>query len=82
MFWTLNCLHVPNADHAGFVGQKLTQLLLDRSNVKIITTDIVEPPKLSTDASRLKVVKANLGDDAAVKALFEGEKVGIVYALQ
>lgn len=68
---------------SGFVGQQLTQLLLDKCpGVKIITTDVVVPPKLVDDEKRLKVVKADLGDKAQVKALFEGENIGGVYALQ
>lgn len=69
----------------GFVGQKLTQLLLKLApkHVKLITTDVVEPPNHGeTDTNRLKVVKADLGKPEVVKSLFEGEKVGIVYALQ
>jgi hypothetical protein len=50
--------------------------------LRIITTDIVEPPKLIDDAKRLKVVKADLGDLSQVKKLFEGETIGGVYALQ
>jgi len=68
---------------SGFVGQQLTQLLLDKfSDVKIITTDVVLPPRLVEDEQRLKVVKADLGDKAQVQALFDGEEVGGVYALQ
>lgn len=68
--------------YSGFVGAQLTQLLLDLfPKLKIITTDIVEPPKLTSD-ERLKVVKADLGDVNQVKALFEGEKIGGIFALQ
>jgi hypothetical protein len=66
----------------GFVGAQLTQLLLDLfPKLRIITTDIVEPPKLTSD-KRLKVVKCDLGDVKQVEALFEGEKIGGVFALQ
>lgn len=68
--------------YLGFVGAQLTQLLLDLfPKLKIITTDIVEPPRLTSD-ERLKVVKADLGDVNQVKALFEGEKIGGIFALQ
>jgi nucleoside-diphosphate-sugar epimerase len=68
---------------SGFVGQKLTQLLLERfPDVKLITTDIVEPPKYISDESRLRVVKADLGDPAQLTTIFEGETVGGVFALQ
>lgn len=50
--------------------------------VKIIATDVVQPPAPTKDESRLKVVKADLGDVNEVKALFEGEKVGGIFALQ
>lgn len=70
------------ADCPGFVGAQLTQLLLDLfPKLKIITTDIVEPPKLTSDA-RLRVVKADLGNVSEVKQLFEGEKIGGIFALQ
>lgn len=60
----------------------MTQLLLDLfPELRIITTDIVEPPKL-TDDERLKVVKCDLGDIKQVEALFEGEKIGGIFALQ
>jgi hypothetical protein len=66
----------------GFVGAQLTQLLLDLfPKLRIITTDIVEPPKLTSD-ERLKVVKCDLGDVKQVEGLFEGEKIGGVFALQ
>jgi hypothetical protein len=66
----------------GFVGAQLTQLLLDLfPKLRITTTDIVEPPKLTSD-ERLKVVKCDLGDIKQVEALFEGEKIGGVFALQ
>jgi nucleoside-diphosphate-sugar epimerase len=66
----------------GFVGAQLTQLLLDLfPKLRIITTDIVEPPKLTSD-ERLKVVKCDLGDLKQVEGLFEGEKIGGVFALQ
>lgn len=65
----------------GFVGAQLTQLLLDLfPKVKIITTDIVEPPRLTSD-ERLKVVKADLGDIKQVQGLFEGQKIGGIFAL-
>ena len=66
----------------GFVGAQLTQLLLDLfPKLRIITTDIIEPPKLTRD-ERLKVVKCDLGDIKQVEGLFEGEKIGGVFALQ
>ncbi len=68
---------------SGFVGQKLTQLLLQYApNVKLLLTDVVQPPTFGQDESRVKAVKADLGDVSAVKALFEGENIGLVYALQ
>ena len=67
----------------GFVGQQLTQLLLKLfPDVRLITTDVVQPPKLIDDEKRLRVVKADLGDTEQVKGLFAGEDVGGVYALQ
>lgn len=64
----------------GFVGAQLAQLLLDLfPKVKLIATDIIEPVRLD---ERMKVVKADLGDVEQVKALFEGEKVGGIFALQ
>jgi nucleoside-diphosphate-sugar epimerase len=67
----------------GFVGQQLTSLLLELfPSLRIITTDIVEPPRSIDDEKRLKVVKADLGDLSQVKKLFEGETIGGVYALQ
>ena len=68
----------------GFVGQQLTQLLLKiQPNVRYITTDIVTPPNFGvTDSSKLKPVKADLGDVKQVKSLFEDEDIGGVFALQ
>lgn len=67
----------------GFVGQKLVELLLELDpKLKIIATDVVQPPAPIKDESRLRVVKADLGDPKEVKALFEGEKVGGIFALQ
>lgn len=64
------------------MGQQLTQLLLHLfPTTKLITTDIVAPPDYLHDPSRLRPVKADLGDVAQVKGLFEGEKVGGVFAL-
>jgi hypothetical protein len=66
----------------GFVGAQLTQLLLDLfPDLRIITTDIVEPPKLTSE-ERLKVVKCDLGDVKQVEGLFQGEKIGGIFALQ
>jgi len=66
----------------GFVGAQLTQLFLDLfPKLRIITTDIVEPPKLTND-ERLRTVKCDLGDIKQVEGLFEGEKIGGVFALQ
>lgn len=68
---------------AGYVGQELTKLLLKVfPDVKLITTDIQAPPAFVDDASRLKTVKADLGDPEQVKSLFEGETIGGVFALQ
>lgn len=66
------------------MGQKLVLLLLEQfPKLKIIATDIVEPPTHGiTDSGRLRVVKANLGKEEEVKGLFEGEQVGGVFALQ
>jgi nucleoside-diphosphate-sugar epimerase len=68
----------------GFVGQKLAQLLLTHApDVKLILTDVVQPPNFGiSDESKVKAVKADLGNMDAVKSLFQGEKVGIIYALQ
>lgn len=61
----------------------MTQLLLDQfPKLRIITTDIIEPPRLIDDEKRLKVVKCDLGDMKQVEALFEGEKIGGIFALQ
>lgn len=49
--------------------------------LRIITTDVVEPPRF-TDDPRLRVVKADLGKPEALKELFDGEKIGGVIALQ
>jgi nucleoside-diphosphate-sugar epimerase len=69
--------------HTGFVGVQLTQLLLkELPDVKLITTDIVQPPALIEDTKRLRCVKSDLGDKAQVEALFEGEEIGGVFALQ
>ncbi|WWD17528.1 hypothetical protein CI109_101969 [Kwoniella shandongensis] len=67
----------------GFVGQQLVKLLLSLfSDIKIIATDIVEPPNHGiTDKNRLRTVKADLGKIEEVKGLFEGEKVDGVFAL-
>ncbi|WVQ82275.1 hypothetical protein IAT38_004403 [Cryptococcus sp. DSM 104549] len=67
----------------GFVGQQLVQLLLKLfPSVKLITTDIVEPPNHGvTDSKRLTCIKADLGKIDEVKALFEGETIGGVFAL-
>lgn len=79
---TLSRLHQSKALITGFVGAQLTQLLLDLfPKLRIITTDIVEPPKLTSDG-RLRVVKCDLGDIKQVEGLFEGEKIGGVFALQ
>lgn len=68
----------------GFVGQKLAQLLLTHApNIKLLLTDVVQPPTFGiSDESKVKAVKADLGSMDAVKSLFQGEKVGIIYALQ
>lgn len=60
----------------------MTKLLLDLyPTLRIITTDIIEPPRLTSD-SRLRVVQADLGQPGAIEGLFEGEEVGGVIALQ
>lgn len=51
-------------------------------SLRIITTDIIEPPTFTSDKSRLRVVKADLGDASQLKSLFEGETIGGVFALQ
>jgi hypothetical protein len=52
-------------------------------DVKLLLTDVVQPPTFGiSDESKVKAVKVDLGDIAATKALFEGETVGLVYALQ
>jgi hypothetical protein len=66
----------------GFVGREITKLLLDLDpTLRIITTDVITPPQLTTD-SRLKVVQADLGDVAAIEGLFKNEEVGGIIALQ
>ena len=69
---------------AGFVGRQLTLLLLKLyPKVKLITTDVILPPDFGVkDTSKLKPVKADLGDVKQTESLFEGEKVGGVFALQ
>lgn len=74
--------HITEASliYSGFVGAQLAQLLLDLfPKVKLIATDIVEPTRLD---DRMKVIKADLGDVNQVKALFDGEKIGGIFALQ
>lgn len=67
----------------GFVGREVTKLMLDLfPKLRIITTDIVEPPRIIEDDKRLHVVKADLGDEAQIEALFKGEEVGGLIALQ
>ncbi|RSH80722.1 hypothetical protein EHS25_007058 [Saitozyma podzolica] len=57
----------------GFVGQKLTELLLERfPSLRIITTDIIEPPTFTSDKSRLRVVKADLGDASQLNGIMSG----------
>jgi hypothetical protein len=57
--------------------------LLDQfPKLRIITTDIIEPPRLIDDEKRLKVVKCDLGDKEQVEGLFAGEKIGGIFALQ
>lgn len=66
----------------GFVGREVTKLMLDLyPTLRIIATDIVEPPRATAD-KRLRVVKADLGDEAQIAGLFEGEEVGGLIALQ
>ncbi|EIW68076.1 NAD-dependent epimerase/dehydratase [Tremella mesenterica] len=67
----------------GFVGQQLTQLLLQLyPSIRLITVDINVPPTYGiTDSNKLKSVKADLGDLDQVKSLFEGETIGGVFAL-
>lgn len=67
----------------GFVGREVTGLMLDLyPDLRIITTDIVEPPRVIDDEKRLRVVKADLGDEKQIEDLFEGEEVGGLIALQ
>ncbi|WWC70490.1 uncharacterized protein I206_104441 [Kwoniella pini CBS 10737] len=67
----------------GFVGQKLViQLLKLYPNIKIIATDIIEPPNHGvTDSSKLKTIKADLGKPNELAGIFEGEKIGGFFAL-
>ncbi|ODO08901.1 NAD-dependent epimerase/dehydratase [Cryptococcus wingfieldii CBS 7118] len=67
----------------GFVGQQLVLLLLSLyPSLKVITTDIVEPPSHGiTDKNRLVAVKADLGKIKEVEGLFKGEKIDGVFAL-
>lgn len=68
---------------AGFVGREVTKLMLDLyPKLRLITTDIVEPPRFIEDEKRLRVVKADLGDVKQIEGLFKGEKVGGLIALQ
>lgn len=65
----------------GFVGREITKLMLELyPKLRIITTDIVEPPRLTED-SRLRVVKADLGKETDIESLFKDEKVGGLIAL-
>lgn len=68
----------------GFVGQQLVKLLLElHPTVKLITTDIVQPPSHGvTDTNRLKSVKADLGKQEEIDGLLKGETIGGVFALQ
>lgn len=50
--------------------------------LRIITTDIIEPPRFIDDEKRLRVVKADLGNPEEIEGLFKGEKVGGLIALQ
>ncbi|WWC61570.1 uncharacterized protein I303_104154 [Kwoniella dejecticola CBS 10117] len=67
----------------GFVGQKLViQLLNLYPNIKVIATDIVEPPNHGiTDKAKLRTIKADLGKPAELAGIFEGEKIGGFFAL-
>ncbi|WWC89604.1 uncharacterized protein L201_004529 [Kwoniella dendrophila CBS 6074] len=67
----------------GFVGQKLVLLLLKLyPNLRIIATDIIEPPSHNVnDNKRLRNVKADLNKPEQLKDLFESEKIGVVFAL-
>lgn len=67
----------------GFVGREVTKLMLDLyPDLRLITTDIIEPPRFIDDEQRLRVVKADLGDEKQIESLFEGEEVGGLIALQ
>lgn len=68
----------------GFVGQQLVKLLLElHPTVKLITTDIVQPPNHGvTDTSRLRSVKADLGKQVEIDGLLKDETIGGVFALQ
>lgn len=65
-------------------GRELTQLLLeDAPAIRLITTDIREPPKYGVEEeSRLVVVAADLGNKEDVEKLFSYGQVDGVYALQ
>ncbi|WRT66073.1 uncharacterized protein IL334_003025 [Kwoniella shivajii] len=67
----------------GFIGQKLVLLLLKLyPNLRIIATDIIEPPNHgNTDSKKLRNVKADLGKPDQLAGIFENEKVGGVFAL-
>ncbi|KAL1405533.1 hypothetical protein Q8F55_009171 [Vanrija albida] len=66
----------------GFVGREVTKLLLELyPSLRVITTDIVEPPRYVDDEKRLRVVQADLGKPDELAKLFEGEKIGGVFAL-
>ncbi|KIR55878.1 NAD-dependent epimerase/dehydratase [Cryptococcus gattii Ru294] len=67
----------------GFVGQQLVKLLLElHPTVKLITTDIVQPPNHGvTDTNRLRSVKADLGRQEEIDGLLKGETIGGVFAL-
>ncbi len=68
----------------GYVGQKLTQLILSAfPDVALITTDIRAPPTFGvSDEGRLKPVAADLGNPDDLHGLFAGARIQGVFALQ
>lgn len=64
----------------GYVGQKLTELILSEyPNISLITTDIRSPPAYG---EKVTPIAADLGKPEDVKKLFAGERVQGVFALQ
>jgi FlaA1/EpsC-like NDP-sugar epimerase len=68
----------------GYVGQRLTRLILAAfPHVSLITTDVRPPPTFGVhDENRLISVAADLGNKDDLARLFEGRRVQGVFALQ